>query len=199
MASVGYFKQIIKIDPDFKAAYLGIGIFNYYLSENFKWLPFFSDKREEAIQQIQLATLSPFPYNYAACNSLCWILIARGQLRMADSVATNVLMKYPNNTMFIRIKVRTALGDNQWKDAINLSQKLIDLSKKRDPENWSDILSGYQAVLLSYDKLGMKKECLDTSGKVLAMNIPEQFRKIQYVRKHLNYAAEIRKKYFNDK
>jgi hypothetical protein len=107
-------------------------------------------------------------------------------------------MKYPDNTMFIRIKVRTALGDGRWKDAVNLAQRLIDLSHKRDPENWSDILSGYQAVLLGYDKLGMKKECLDISGKVLAMNIPEQFRKIQYVKKHLKYAAEIRKK-MNDK
>jgi hypothetical protein len=199
MASVGYFKQIIKNDPEFKAAYLGIGIFNYYLSENFKWLPFFGDKREEAIKQMQLATLAPFPYNYASCNSFCWILIARGQIGTADSVATRVLIKYPNNTMFIRIKVRIALAKNQWKDALILSRKLIDLSKKRDPQNWSDILCGYQAMLVSYDNLGLKKECLDTSGKVVSMDIPEPFRKIQYVKKHLKYAAEIRKKYLNDK
>ena len=199
MASVGYFKQVLKIDPDFKAAYLGIGIFNYYFSDNFKWLPFFGDKRDDAIKQIQAATLAPFPYNYAACNSFCWILLERGQIRMADSIATQVLLKYPDNTMFIRIKVRTTLAKNQWKDAISLAQKLIDLSKKRNPENWSDVLSGYQAVLLSYDKLCLKKECLDTSDKVLAMDIPERFRKIQYVKKHLKYAAEIRKKYLNDK
>lgn len=199
MASVGYFKQIVKIDPEFKAAYLGIGIFNYYLSENLKWLPFFGDKREAAIQQIQMATMAPFPFNFAACNSLCWILIARGQLKKADSVATQVLIKYPNNTTFLRIKVRTVLGNNRWEEVINLAQKLIDLSKKRSPENWSDMLSGYQALLMSYDKLGLKKECLGTSGRVLALNIPEQFKKILYVKKHLKYAAEIRKKYLNDK
>jgi tetratricopeptide (TPR) repeat protein len=199
MASVSFFKQIIKIDPEFKAAYLGIGIFNYYLSDNFKWLPFFGDKREVAIQQIRLATMAPFPFNFAACNSLCWILISRGLIKTADSVATQVLIKYPDNTTFLRIKVRTVLGDNHWEEAINLARKLIDLSKKRSPENWSDMLSGYQALLMSFDKLGRKKECLDTSAKVLALDIPGQFKKIQYVKKHLKYAAEIRKKYLSDK
>jgi hypothetical protein len=199
MASVSFFKQIIKIDPEFKAAYLGIGVFNYYLSDNFKWLPFFGDKREVAIQQIRLATMAPFPFNFAACNSLCWILISRGLIKTADSVATQVLIKYPDNTTFLRIKVRTVLGNNHWEEAINLARKLIDLSKKRSPENWSDMLSGYQALLMSFDKLGQKKECLDTSAKVLALDIPGQFKKIQYVKKHLKYAAEIRKKYLSDK
>jgi tetratricopeptide (TPR) repeat protein len=195
MASIGYYKQVIKLDPEFKAAYLGIGVFNYYLSESLRWVPFFVDKRQEAMEQLQLATQAPFPYNYAASNSFCWILIAQGNFQKADSLASHVLLRYPDNTMFVRAKVRIALACRQWDASIEQARRLIGLSTKRDPINWSDICSGYQAMLLAFDKLGMKKECKDTSEKALSMVVPERIRKIQNVRKQLKFIAEIHEKY----
>jgi tetratricopeptide (TPR) repeat protein len=197
MASVSYYKQVIKLDPEFKAAYLGVGIFNYYLSENFKWLPFFSDKRAEAVEQLKTATQAPFPYNYAATNSFCWILIGQGQFQKADSLASHVLLKYPENTMFIRAKVQIALDCRQWKASIAQAQWLVELSIKRNPINWSDVCSGYQAMVIGFDMLGMKKECTATSQKALSMGIPEEFRKSQHIKKQLKFISEIHNKYEN--
>lgn len=40
MTSVAILKQVQKALPDFLAAYLGIGVFNYYFSTSLNWLPF---------------------------------------------------------------------------------------------------------------------------------------------------------------
>ena len=50
-------------------------------------------------------------------------------------------------------------------------------------------------MLLAFDKLGMKKECKETSEKALSMALPERIRKIQNVRKQLKFIAEIHEKY----
>lgn len=194
LSSVGYFKRVIKIDPNYFPAYLGIGFFNYYISQNLKWLPFFGDRRKDGVEQIKLATKSDFPYSLVARNSLCWILIENNEYHMADSVASGVLKELPDNTIFIRLKARIALWKNEWPAAIVWSKKLIDLSEKRNPINWSDLLSGYQILIASYSSCGKKKECLEMCRKVLAWTVPEPYSRIPYVKKHLKTIADVQKK-----
>ncbi len=195
LSSVKYLKHIVQRDSSYAAGYLGIGVFNYYLSRNLKWLPFFSDKRVEAIGQIRRAIRSEFPFNYAACNSLCWILLERNEVLQTDSIVSSVVLIYPDNTLFVRIKIRVDLARSKWSDVIPLAQKLIALSLKRDPINWSDIVSGYQALVYSYEMLNRRTESLDAANEILAMPIPDDFRNIPFVKKYLKYVKEIRDKY----
>jgi tetratricopeptide (TPR) repeat protein len=193
--SIGYFKRVVKTDPNYFSAYLGIGFFNYYISQNLKWLPFFGDRRKDGLEQIRLATKSDFPYSLVARNSLCWILMENNDYRSADSIASDVLRELPENTIFIRLKARIALWKSEWPAAIFWSKKLIELSEKRTPVNWSDLLSGYQILIASYDSCGRKKECLDQCRKILSRRVPEPFSRIPYVKKHLKTIADVRKKY----
>jgi tetratricopeptide (TPR) repeat protein len=193
--SLGYFKRVIKNDPFYFSAYLGIGFFNYYISQNLKWLPFFGDRRKDGLEQIRLATKSDFPYSLVARNSLCWILVENNEYRAADSIATDVLKELPDNTIFIRLKARIALWKHEWPDANFWSKKLIALSEKRNPVNWSDLLSGYQIQIASLDSFGKKKECLELCRKVLSWKVPEPYSRIPYVKKHLKTIADVRKKY----
>jgi hypothetical protein len=195
MSSVGFFKRVIKADPYYFPAYLGIGFFNYYLSQNLKWLPFFGDRRRDGIEQIRLATKSDFPYSLVARNSLCWILVENNEYREADSVASSVLKELPNNTIFIRLKARIAFWKKELPSAIYWSKKLIELSEKRDPVNWSDLLSGYQILIASYDYCGKKNETLNLCGKILLRKVPEPYSRIPYVKKHLKTIADVQKKY----
>jgi tetratricopeptide (TPR) repeat protein len=194
-ASVNYFKQTLSLDSTYYAGYFGIGVYNYYLSKQLKWLPFFGDKRAEAIAQLQKATRAPFPYDYIARNSLCWIHIERNELDQADSLASSVLSKYPDNTLFIRIKIRIDLAKRRWPQAITGAGKLVSLSSGRTPVNWADIVSGYQAMVFGYEQMKKRGESLKAAGAVLSLPIPEEFRKIPFVKRHLKYVAEIRKKY----
>jgi len=197
LRSSGYLKQIIKIDPSYFAAYYGIGIFNYYLSRNLKWLPFFGDRREEALHQLAQAAIAPFPYNYAAKNSLCWILIERNELASADSIASETIEKYPDNTLFLRIKIRTSIGLMHWNTARLTAQKLIEISSLRTPPNWADMISGYQALACCCDNMGLYSDCREAAGKALSLKVPEAYCKIAFVKKHLKYLADIKKKYDN--
>jgi tetratricopeptide (TPR) repeat protein len=194
-ASAKYFKHIVNKDTTYYPGYYGIGVFNYYLSKQLKWLPFFGDNRLEAIQQLRTATRAVFPYNYAACNSLCWIYIERGQFDQADSMASSVLTNYPDNTLFLRIKVRIDLSHRHWNSALSRACRLIELSSQRSPKNWSDLVTGYQALICSYDNLAKGEEALQATNSVLSLPIPDQVREISFVKKHLNYIEGIRKKY----
>jgi hypothetical protein len=194
-SSLGAFKRVIKSDPDFYPAYLGLGIFNYYISQHLKWLPFFGDRRKEGLEQIWLSTKADFPYSYVAKNSLCWILLERNQYNVADSVASSVLGELPSNTIFIRLEARIALWKNEWPYAIAWAKKLVSLSEKRIPVNWSDLLSGYQILISSYESLGRRNECLAMCRKALSQPVPEPYSLIPYVKKHLKYIEEIQKKY----
>jgi tetratricopeptide (TPR) repeat protein len=194
-ASAKYFKHVVKQDSTYYPGYYGIGVFNYYLSKQLKWLPFFGDNRLEAIQQLRRATHAAFPYNYAACNSLCWIYIERGEFNQADSIASSVLSNYPDNTLFLRIKVRIDLATGRWNQALSRSCRLIGLSSQRSPINWPDIVTGYQALICSYDKLANAQEALQASIKVLSLPLPDHVREISFVKKHLKYIEGIGKKY----
>jgi hypothetical protein len=195
LGSLGYFRRVIKRDPTYFPAYLGIGFFNYYISQNLKWLPFFGDKRKEGLEQIRLSTRADFPYSLVARNSLCWILVENNEYHAADSVASGVLKELPDNTIFIRLKSRIALWKKDWQSAGYWSRKLITLSEKRDPINWSDLLSGYQVLIASYDGCAKKKECMELCRKILSRKVPEPYSRIPYVKKHLKAISEIQKKY----
>jgi tetratricopeptide (TPR) repeat protein len=195
LSSVGYFKKVIKADPNFLPAYYGIGAFNYYVSQNLKWMPFIGDKSEEGLSQIRRSGQSGFPYSLAAKNSLCWIFCERKQYASADSIADIVLKAFPDNTVFLRIKARVAYLQKDWIDATTYSRRLIELSEKRQPVNYSDLLSGYQILISAYDGLNRKTECFSCCKKILARFIPEPYSSLPYVKRHEKTIAEMYRKY----
>lgn len=185
LASVSLLKQVKQHDSTFYAAYLGIGVFNYYLSQNLGWIPFMGDKSVEGIRDIERATQSRFPFNYAAHNSLAWILIDRGEYARADSIVNEVLAVYPDNTIFLRIKARIALWTGRFDEAINAGRRLAGLSLARSPVNWSDVLSGYEVVAESYVKSGDTLQSSEAAAHALTFEVPVMAQKLPYVRKHL--------------
>ncbi|MFP4418280.1 MAG: hypothetical protein ACLFSB_13500 [Chitinispirillaceae bacterium] len=195
LESVSYLKKVKSEAPDFYAAYLGVGVFNYYLSQNLKWIPFLGDKSDEGLRDIKRATQARFPYNYAAKNTLAWILIDRKEFGAADSIVASVLTDYPNNTIFLRIRARIALWTGRYDKAIAVAEKLCGLSEKRKPVNWSDLLSGYQIVAQSYEKKKDYTSCYQTARKALNCKVPSSYRQIGYVQQHSDYLKNILKDY----
>jgi hypothetical protein len=142
-----------------------------------------------------LATHAPFPYDFAAKNSYCWVLIDHEKLKEADSVAKEVLAHFPENTIFLRIRSLDALWDRRYEQAISFGEKLAQLSSKREPENWSDLVLAYYVIASGNDELGRGKEACNAADFILVTKIPPDFRDIPPIKKNLSKVQSIRKKY----
>jgi hypothetical protein len=185
--SLSLLNDIQKSDPTFSTAYLGTGIFDYYLSA----LPFMGDRKQKGIADIRRATRAPNPYNYLAINTLCWIYIDEQRYRSTDSLADVVLESYPDNTIFVKIKLLSIFWTQRYTRSIPLARRLIKLSHGLSPVNWCDYITGYYVLCLSYHRLKQRKECTAVLEEVLSVKIPPQYRKISYIKKHITELEEL--------
>jgi hypothetical protein len=71
-------KDALELDSTFYDAYLGLGAYDYYktvMADDFLWLPFVSDRRDEGIAQIRLAADSGYLASFNAHESLLRIYL----------------------------------------------------------------------------------------------------------------------------
>lgn len=193
LLSVRLLRSVKERDPGLHAACLGIGLFDYYISRNFKWVPFMEDHTEKGLADIRRATRAPFPFNYGARDVLAWILIDRRQLKKAEAVVDEVLRELPGNTIFLRIKARIAYWSQDYEGALAHGRALVELSRRRDPVNWSDLLSGYRIMVSSLDVLG-RSECVDLAREALSLSVPTSAMNISHVREHLAAVRAVAEK-----
>lgn len=191
------YKRLLKareLDTTLYSADYGIGLFDYYVGQNLRWIPFMGYKARKGIAEIEKAANTSSPFSYAAKNSLSWILLEREDFVRADSIVSSVLAEYPNNTIFLRIKARIALLNKDYINAVVLGRKLVTLSQRRNPVNWSDLIDAYQIIVASLDAMGKNQDCLQAINKALNLEVPVSAKKISYVRKHLNYIHNMKRK-----
>jgi tetratricopeptide (TPR) repeat protein len=192
LASQGLYKQVKKLDRDHAGADLGLGVFDYYFGTNLKWVPFVAGASvEKGLEAMERSLNAPFPFNYAAKSTYCWMLIDRKEYKKADSLARTVLAENAGNTIFLRIRALTALWTGDYESALKLGGKLIDLSQGRKPANWSDLVSGYYIVASSYDNLGQKDKAHEAADKAIGYNIPAKYKNIPHVKENLKRIAAI--------
>jgi len=194
LTSVALLKKVKKVQPDFLAANLGVGLYNYYFGNSMNWIPFSGNKAEKGLLDVETATRSEFPFNYAAKNSLCWILIDREEFRRADSVAESVLDAYPENTIFLRIRSMIDLYTGAYPNAISHANQLLALSKERAPVNWSDMVAAYYILVESYQKSGLVNETVVTADTILNEHIPTTFLTMPQIKKNLKRIRDIKEK-----
>jgi hypothetical protein len=192
LVSVSMYKEVRKRYPEFYAAYYGIGVFNYYFNRNLKWIPFTESKCQEGMSYIEIALNADFPFNHAAKNTLCWILIDRKEYKRADSLANSVLVDYPDNTIFLKIKALIALWCNDYQNSIKLSSNFIQLTQKRAPLNWPDLVTGYNVLVESYNRMGMKCESKEAADIILEKTIPTDFLWLPQIKSELKMNSDIR-------
>lgn len=194
LASVALLKKVKKVQPDFLAANFGVGLYNYYFGNSMSWIPFSGNKVEKGLNDIEIATRSEFPFNYAAKNSLCWILIEREEFKRADSVAESVLEDYPENTIFLRIRSMIDLYVGAYPKAISHANQLLAISKDRTPVNWSDMVAAYYILVESYQKSGLINETVIAADTILNENIPLAFLTMPQIKKNLKRIRDIKEK-----
>jgi hypothetical protein len=195
--SVTLLKQVRSAAPEFYAAYLGLGVFQYYLRNSFKWIPFVNETDDDGVTTIETALKAEFPYDYAAKNSLCWILIEQDQYQKADSLAKTVLQDVPDNTIFLKIRMMIALWTQQYDAALRIAEPFNRLTKIRQPTNWSDIIVGQMVVAQCNKEAGNTVEMKKAIEFILAQPIPKAYIAIPHVKKYLKQIRELDQQYRN--
>jgi hypothetical protein len=196
MTSITLLKEVVRLDSTIIAANLGIGVFHYYLSKSFKWLPFVDENSEiEGIEAIEKAAAAPYPYCFAAKNSLCWILIEKKDIKRADSIVSIVRREMPDNTIFLRINCLISLYNKKYDSAVCLGERLAGISKKRNPVNWSDLVLAYYTIAQGYDGQGKGKEALAAITTIKNTKIPPAYKIIPPIKKNFRKMSAIRRKY----
>ncbi len=185
------FKKLSNSSTLFPDVLYGIGLFDYYIGDNLKWIPGIGKRARSGLEMLLTASKSESPFRFGAKSSLLWILIERGDFTAADSIANEVLKEYPDNTVFFQAKSRAAFGAQQYQKAMELGEKLIELSLKRKVINWSDVLSGYQLIASCHLKMGNRKKAQDIADKGLSYDIQADTLKIEWVQKHRNFLMSI--------
>jgi predicted Zn-dependent protease len=121
-------------------------------------------------------------------------LIERDDFRRADSIAQSVLNEFPDNTIFLRIKALIKLWTGRYNEALKSGRRLVTLTERRRPFNWSDLVAGYMVLVQSYDKLGRKQEACSTAQSLLGLKIPAEYLQIPHIKKNVKYISGIRQK-----
>ena len=88
------------MDSTFYDAYVGLGAYHYYktkMAENFLWLPFISDRREEGIAQIKKTIDHGFLASYNARESLLRIYFNEQKYEQAVALADSLETGNPND------------------------------------------------------------------------------------------------------
>ncbi len=96
--------KIVKIDPGFYDAYLGIGTFKFWRSQLTKllnWLPMVSDERETGLKMVELAIEKSVYSRYAAMNGIVWMLLEADKPREALKWAETGLREFPGSRFFL--------------------------------------------------------------------------------------------------
>lgn len=195
IGSIAILKKVKKLAPDCYEANLGIGVFNYYLSNSFKWVPFVQDKEKEGIRLVEKALNSRVPYNYAAKNSLCWILIEQQDFRKADSLARSVLNELPGNTIFLRISAYISLWSGKYDVARKHALRIIKSAEEREPRNWSNLVTAYHVLVSSFMEQKNTKDACLAAEEFMAKQIPQQYADLPHIKKNIKMIADIQKKY----
>jgi tetratricopeptide (TPR) repeat protein len=195
MLSINSLDRVVKCDSLMYEAYLGIGIFKYYLSVNFRWMPLIGNQIQEGIENIRMATQARFPYDLAAKNSYCWVVMDKGHYSTADSIAASVLAKMPDNTIFLRIRAYALYCMGRYREALMISRRLVDASKERKPVNWSDMMTGFRSVIACLDALGDRQQVLALSHEALLVSIPPPYDKLPYVTESRIAICQLQKKH----
>jgi tetratricopeptide (TPR) repeat protein len=121
------FKKAVAVDSTVYDAYLGLGIFDWATARIVSYIPFLSDKSDEAIGEIEKAIEGGRYSKVAAKSVLSWILILDGRYHEARTIVEELVERYPEGCYF-RIALATILLDaREWKEAEQVLSELLAL------------------------------------------------------------------------
>jgi tetratricopeptide (TPR) repeat protein len=142
LASIDDLEISVQYDSTLYDAYLGIGVYNYWLSTKLKfmlWLPFIPDKREQGIEGIKLAIDKGLYSQAMGMHQLIYILLDYGRFDEAIPYAEKVIELYPESQFMRWAHAHVYYKRHEYDKAIDSYFKLMELiesDEQSNPSHW---------------------------------------------------------------
>lgn len=120
-------QMILDQDPQFKDAYLGLGLYNFwrsYYTRRLSFLPFFPDKRSLGLKQIHTAMNEGFFSKPHALFSLALIRMEEEKSEEAEKLWNELIKNYPENIIYQVFKGDTLIKRKKYKETAVLFENL---------------------------------------------------------------------------
>ncbi len=130
--------ESIEIDSTIVEAYVGIGVYKYWLSSKIGfiiWIPFVPDDREEGIEMIKKSIKNERPGKYIAMHQLVYILIDYGRFEEAIVYAEKIVKRYPQSQFMWWANAHTYYKMRNYEKAIFSYNRLLTLFKNDSNHN----------------------------------------------------------------
>ncbi len=164
-----FFDICLKEDSTFADALISEGTYDYWISEKLDWLPFVSDKREQAIKEISKGITKGAYHKDIGIISLFWILKNEKEYKEARKLIVEQYHKYPTNRYVVSAYANIERKFNLQHSA-KLYEKALNLTLKRKEKNRiNEIIFRHKIALVLYslkDYAGALKQC----EKILSFN-----------------------------
>lgn len=169
ISCISNYNSILEIDTNFYEAFIAIGAFKFWRSENVKylqWLPFINDEREEGIRRLDISKNKNSYHDFIAMDILFWIRMRRNEFEEARGIAEESLHKYPNNRLFKMNLARYYETTDRIK-AIRLYEEVLGNYELKKPLNRVNEIIIKSKIAASYFALGEMKKVLEITQPIV--------------------------------
>ncbi len=163
-SSIDELEKCLQLDETWYDAYLGIGSYKYwrsYLTRKFTWLPFFSDKREQGIENLLCVQDKGTFTRWAALSNLAWIYIEEKEFEKAIDISQKGLDQFPDSRFFLWPLGDASLKAEKYNQAIDSYKKLLASVSSESINNH------YNEIVLNL-KLGQCYKALDQDSTAIS-------------------------------
>lgn len=128
--AVQLLKRCLFENPNFKDAYLGIGMYDYWrsvLTRGLSFLPFFGDKRSEGIKQIETAGNEGVYAKKLSESNLAFIYAYEKKYGRSREIVDRYLSQYPQNILLRQLSARLYFLNKKFDLAADEYKKIMEI------------------------------------------------------------------------
>lgn len=182
LSAKGEYLEALKADPTLYDAYLGLGSYHYWKSaktEFINWLPLVPDKKEEGLEELQLAIDSSWFSSDLAANSLLWIYLDCGRAEEAYQLAARLHAKHPQSRLFTWGMAFAAHQSRRLDEALDAFGKILASIELQPWQNNFNTIECrfHRAKILRM--LGRKSEAITELQTLLKYRVDDDVQKRQ--------------------
>ncbi len=181
--SIDYLEQSLKLDSLHYNAYLGLGIYHYWVSKKTHWfhfLPGIADNSRLGIELITQAKNHSELTKYAATDMLAWVMIEEKRYAEALSICRDLIHEFPESRMFYWTQLAAAEKNEDFVLMETTLLKLIGLIQADSCNNHYNEIILLEKLGRLYHRQNKNQQCRSTVDYALNLPVdPSHHSKIQ--------------------